>query len=81
MLAKKAEVEPWAEVYADVIDPYTIHINKATGIGLPIDLTLTSMTFIYPVTGWLEIAQVPDHDKSSVRISQLFNQIWLCSYP
>ena len=38
------------------------------------------MTFIDPVAGWFEIAQVPDHETSSARISQLFNQTWLKKY-
>jgi hypothetical protein len=38
------------------------------------------MTFIDPSTGWFEIAEVPSTDKSSARISQLFNQTWLNRY-
>ena len=49
---------------------------------------------VNPTTGWFEIAQVPYYnidnitsttdkyiDKSSARISQLFNQFWLSRYP
>ena len=39
------------------------------------------MTFINPVTGWFEIVEVPPNDKLSARVSQLFNQTWLCRYP
>ena len=54
---------------------------------------LTCMTFIDPSTGWFEIAQVPYFDmenvkigdteyidKTSARISQLFNNTWLSRY-
>ena len=54
---------------------------------------LTCMTFIDPSTRWLEIAQVPYFDmdnvktgdteyidKTSARISQLFNNTWLSRY-
>jgi hypothetical protein len=36
---------------------------------------------IDPVTRWFEIIQVPADDKSSARISQLFNIAWLSRYP
>ena len=49
--------------------------------GVPITLTLTAMTFIDPSTGWFEITEVPSIDKSSARISRLFNQTWLNRYP
>ena len=55
---------------------------------------MTAMTMVAPATGWFEIAQVPYYsidnidnnsdnyiDKSSARISQLFNQFWLSRYP
>ena len=48
---------------------------------VPITLTLIEMTFIDPSTGWFEIAEVPSTDKSSARISRLFNQTWLNRYP
>ena len=56
------------------------------------ELQLTCMTMLDPVTGWFEIVEVPnyivvdvknkmDHqqliDKSSTRISRLFDQTWL----
>ena len=59
-----------------------------------VNLQLTCMTFVDPATGWFEIAQVPlfsmDEvkannveyiDKTSARISQIFNQVWLSRYP
>ena len=52
------------------------------------------MTFIDPATGWFKIAQVPYYNiedvkggnieyinKTSARISQLFNNVWLSRYP
>ena len=52
------------------------------------------MTMVDPATGWFEIVEVPYYniedvinnednyiDKSSARISQLFNQVWLSRYP
>ena len=52
------------------------------------------MTFVDPATGWFEITEVPSFDiddvkngvqtvidKTSARISQLFNQTWLTRYP
>ena len=60
------------------------------------ELQLTCMTMLDPATGWFEIVEVPnyimvdvknkmDHqqliDKSSARISRLFDQTWLSQYP
>ena len=52
------------------------------------------MTIINPAMGWFEIVEVPTFDlyevtggndeyidKSSARVSQLFNNTWLCRYP
>jgi len=52
------------------------------------------MPFLDPATGWFEIAEVPYFDidvkkgntqvgigKTSARISQIFNDRWLSSYP
>ena len=59
-----------------------------------VELHLTCMTFIDPATGWFEIVQVPYYNiedvkggnveyinKTSARISQLFNNTWLSRYP
>jgi len=45
------------------------------------ELSLIAMTFIDPATGWFEIVEVPTIDKSSARLSQLFDQVWLSRYP
>ena len=39
------------------------------------------MTMIDYATGWFEIVQLPEGNKSSAQISQLFNNTWLCRYP
>ena len=52
------------------------------------------MTMTDLATGWLDIVKIPTFDleevkigndecidKSSSRVSQLFNNIWLCRYP
>ena len=37
------------------------------------------MTFVDPATVWFDIAEIPD--KTSARISQIFNNTWLSRYP
>lgn len=62
-----------------------------------VTLQLTCMTMMDPATGWFEIVEVPNYivenivdkkkttetiiDKSSARISRLFEQTWLARYP
>ena len=59
-----------------------------------VELQLTAMTIVDPAMGWFEIIEVLYYniedvinnkdnyiDKSSARISQLFNQAWLSRYP
>ena len=58
------------------------------------DDSLTCMKMIDPVTGLFEIFEIPMFDldevtagndeyidKSSARVSQMFNNTWLCKYP
>ena len=45
------------------------------------EISLQGMTFIDPATGWFEIAEVPEADKTSARISRLFDQVCLSRYP
>ena len=58
------------------------------------DDSLTCMTMIDPVTGWFEIFKIQTSDldevtagndeyidKASARVSQLFNNTWLCRHP
>ena len=51
MLVKTAETTPWAEVNVDLIGPYTVKTQRLDAKGVPITLTLTAMTCIYPSTG------------------------------
>lgn len=82
--SKEAEIpEPWHTVCVDLIGTYTISANvrQLDNAIKKMDLNLLCMTFIDPATGWFEIAEVPLIDQSSARISQLFNDVWLCRYP
>ena len=87
---------PWHTVHIDLIGPYTIKTKQHAPGGEinDVELQLTCMTFIDPATGWFEIAQVPTFNivdvqnnnveyinKTSARISQLFNNTWLSRYP
>ena len=90
------ELVPWQTVHTDLIGPYSITAKQFQTDGSIVDkeLSLTCMTMIDPVTGWFEIVEVPSYivddvknknqssiDKSSARISRLFNQTWLSRYP
>ena len=66
---------PWDTVCVDLVGPYTVTDQTGT------DRTLMAMTFIDPATGWFEITELPNKEKSSARISQLFNTTWLARYP
>ena len=88
---------PWETVHVDLIGPYSVRANQfqTDGSIAQKELQLTCMTMIDPVTGWFEIAEVPNYiiedvknkkvlesiDKTSARISRLFDQIWLSRYP
>ena len=91
-----ARLQPWNTVHIDLIGPYTktVKQHQPGNTVKEVDLHLTCMTFIDPSTGWFEIAQVPYFDmdnvkigdteyidKTSARISQLFNNTWLSRYP
>jgi len=80
----------------DLIGPYTVKVNQEQPgqIIKEVELQLTCMTFLDPATGWFEIAEVPyldiedvknknktTIDKSSARIIQIFNDVWLSRYP
>ena len=88
---------PWDTVHVDLIGPYSLTAQQfqPDGETASTELRLTCMTMLDPVTGWFEIAEVPDYivddvknknvtreiDKSSARISRLFDQFWLARYP
>ena len=76
-------LDPWNTVCVDLIGPYSLKANVRTSDGKleEREITLQGMTFIDPATGWFEIAEVPDTDKTSARISRLFDQVWLSRYP
>ena len=90
------DLMPWRTVHADLIGPYSITAKQTQPGGdiKEVELRLTAMTMVDPATGWFEIVEVPYYnvedvvnnkdnyiDKSSARISQLFNQVWLSRYP
>ena len=92
----KGTLIPWETVHVDLIGPYTVKVNQEQPgqIIKEVELQLTCMTFLDPATGWFEIAEVPYFDiddvknknktaidKSSARISQIFNDVWLSRYP
>ncbi len=91
------ELVPWDTVHIDLIGPYSLTAKQFQPQGkiLEVELRLTCMTMIDPVTGWFEIVEVPNYivedvenkttretvDKTSARISRLFDQVWLSRYP
>ena len=90
------QLEPWDTVHVDLIGPYSLSAKQQQPDGTILDkeFSLTCMTFVDPATGWFEIVEVPTYnlinskkesqeviDKTSARISQLFNQVWLARYP
>jgi len=90
------DLKPWQTVHVDLIGPYTVTAKQyQPGNKIVVtELKLTCMTFIDPATGWFEIAEIPTFDldlikignkeyidKSSARVSQIFNNTWLCRYP
>ena len=76
-------LDPWNTVCVDLIGPYSLKakIRSTDGKLKEREITLQAMTFIDPATSWFEIAEVPDTDKTSARISRLFDQVWLSRYP
>ena len=67
-----------------MVGPYSVTVvQDQPGKKKPkkVELQLLAMTFIDPATGWFEIAEVPTIDKSSARISNLFDDVWLVRYP
>jgi transposase InsO family protein len=90
------ELMPWRTVHTDLIGPYSITAKQIQPGGelKEVELNLTAMTMVDPATGWVEIAEVPYYniddvknneqsyiDKSSARISRIFDQTWLSRYP
>lgn len=90
------ELVPWKTVLIDLIGPYSVTAKQIQPGGTikEVELKLTCMTMVDPATGWFEIAEVPYYsiedvkkdenqyiDKSSARISRIFEQTWLSRYP
>ncbi|GFH49966.1 hypothetical protein CTEN210_06442 [Chaetoceros tenuissimus] len=90
------ELVPWRTVHVDLIGPYSVTAKQIQPGGeiKEVELKLTCMTMLDPATGWFEIAQVPYYsieevkedkddfiDKTSARISLIFEQTWLSRYP
>ena len=81
----------------DLIGPYSLTAKQfqPQDKAKEVELQLTCMTMLDPVTGWFEIVEVPNYviedikhkttretvDKTSARISRLFDQTWLSRYP
>ena len=70
---KEVTMTPWETVCIDLVGPYTVTDRSGN------DRILNAMTFVDPATGWFEIAEIPD--KTSARISKIFNSTWLARYP
>ena len=83
-----AELKPWDMVHVDLIDPYSksTRQNHPGGTVGQKNASLTCMTMIALATGWFEVVKIPKFDleevtigndeyidKSSARVSQLFN--------
>ena len=87
---------PWETVHIDLIGPYSVTAKQIQPGGTikEVEMKLTCMTMLDPATGSFEIAQVPYYsidevkedkddfiDKTSARISKIFEQTWLSRYP
>ena len=83
-------------MHTDLIGPHTITAKQIQPGGeiKEIKLKLAAITMVDPAIEWFEIVEVPYYniedakkdkqnyiDKSSARISRLFNQTWLSRYP
>ena len=90
------ELTPWKTVHLDLIGPYTVTCKQTQpgDIIKEVELNLVAMTMVDPATGLFEMVEVPYYDaegikngnqdlidKTSARISKLFNNTWLCRYP
>ena len=93
---KTAELKPWDLVYVYLIGIYikSIRQHQTGGAITWTNDILTCTTMIDPTTSWFENFEIPTFDldkvtagndyyidKSSARVSHLFNNNWLCRYP
>ena len=80
-------------MHVDLIGPYRKSIRQQQPGGSVIrkNVSLTCMMMIDPDTGWFEIVEIPMFDlkevtlgndeyidKSAARVSQWFNNTWIC---
>ena len=87
-----AELKLWDLVHVDMIGPYSksIRQHQTGGAIIKNNVSLTCMKMINPYMGWSGIVKIPTYDldkvtdgnveyvdKSSSRLSQLFNITWL----
>ena len=70
---KEVTMISWKTVCIDLVHPYTVTDKLGN------ERTILAMTFVDPATGRFEITEIPD--KSSAKISHLFNSTWLAHYP
>ena len=90
------ELKPLDTLNVDLIGLYSksIRQHQTGGTIIRNNDSLTCMTMIEPATIWFEIVEIPTFDlqevtlyndeyidKSSARVSQLFNNTWLFRYP
>jgi hypothetical protein len=70
MLAPRdAIVSPWQEVHIDMIGPWRIRLNK-------VDITVSALTAIDPVTNLLEIVRTK-HPITAAEAFRAFENLWL----
>ena len=83
-----ANLKLWDTMYVDLIGPYSKYIrqHQTGGSVIKNNVSLACMTILDPIMGWFEIFKMPIYDldevmgsnylcidKSSSRLSQLFN--------
>jgi predicted aspartyl protease len=70
---KEAESNPWDTLCVDLIGPYKIRRKGKK------DLVLWCLTMIDPVTGWFEMAQIPN--KTAAEVADIAEKTWFTRYP
>ena len=90
------ELKTWNTVNVDLMVPYikSIRQQKPGGTVIQNNACPTCMTMIEPALEWFDIVEIPAFyleevalgnyeyiDKSSSRVTQMFNNAWICRYP
>ena len=70
---KQAEINAWDTLCVYLIGPYMIPRKEKN------PLKLGCLTMIYPTTGWLEMAQIPN--KTAAEIADISEKTWFTCYP